>query len=91
MPVVKTDNEVTDLIRTVDRAFDDTERKNFETHWNELSSYLLPMQSGIFGTEHGTPGWSTSNHTARPPRTRSCCTNRRPPNAGNAHHPRQGT
>ena len=62
MPVVTNNNEVTDLIKAVDRAFDDTERKNFETHWNELSSYLLPMQSGIFNTEHGTPGEKKTNN-----------------------------
>ena len=62
MPVVTNDNEITQLLRSVDRSFDESERKNFETIWDELSAYLLPMQSGLFNVDIQNPGEKKTNN-----------------------------
>lgn len=56
MPVVTNDNETQDILSLAESLFGSTERKQFENNWDELADYLLPMQSGIFNTDVGTPG-----------------------------------
>lgn len=61
MAVVSNDNEAVSLITDVNRLFNETERKNFETHWDELANYLLPMHSGQFNVDVQTPGERKTN------------------------------
>jgi hypothetical protein len=56
MPVISNDQEAVELMRDVERAFSETERKNFETGWDELTRYTLPMQGGLFNVDVQTPG-----------------------------------
>jgi hypothetical protein len=56
MPVVTSNPEAAELIKLTEQAFETSERKNFERGWDELSTYFLPMQSGIFNNDVGVPG-----------------------------------